>query len=161
MKALNILLKTDNTVSMLLLRLALGVAMFPHGAQKVLGWFGGHGFSGTMGFFTGTLHIPAFLAFLAIAAEFAGALALVTGLFTRIAAFGIGVTMFVAGAMHWQHGFFLNWAGNQKGEGIEYHLLAIAISLALIIRGGGKWALDSLVVGKVEEQVPAGRPALA
>jgi uncharacterized membrane protein YphA (DoxX/SURF4 family) len=93
MKALNLLFKTDNDVSTLLLRLILGVVFFPHGAQMALGWFGGYGFSGTMGFFTGTLHIPAPFAFLAIAAQFAGAIALILGLFTRLAALGIGANM--------------------------------------------------------------------
>ncbi|MEI6178918.1 MAG: DoxX family protein [Verrucomicrobiota bacterium] len=145
MKALYLLCKTDTTVSTLLLRLALGGVFLPHGAQKVLGWFGGHGFAGTMGFFTGTLGIPAFFAFLAIAAEFLGAIALVLGLCTRLAAFGIASVMVVAMTMHWQNGFFMNWLGNQKGEGFEYHLLAVGMALALVLRGGGKWSLDSLV----------------
>ncbi len=146
MKILESLLKTDGTVSTLLLRLTLGAVFFPHGAQKVLGWFGGHGFAGTMGFFTGTLHIPVFLAFLTIAAEFAGSIALILGLGTRIAALGIGSTMAVAIAMvHAQFGFFMNWAGTQKGEGYEYHLLAMGIALALILRGGGKWSLDAAI----------------
>src|SRR5215469_5511582 len=144
MKALNFLFKIDNNVSTLLLRLLLGVVFLPHGAQMALGWFGGYGFSGTMGFFTGTLHIPAPLAFLAIAAQFAGAIALILGLFTRVAALGIGANMLVAVAMvHAQYGFFMNWSGSQKGEGFEYHLLAIAIAIALVVRGGGKWALDT------------------
>src|SRR6266446_4583472 len=158
MKTLNLLFKTDNTVSTFLLRVLLGGVFFPHGAQKVLGWFGGYGFNGTMGFFTGALHIPAFFAFLAIAAEFAGAIGLVLGLFTRVAAFGIGVTMAVAVVMaHWQNGFFMNWNGNQKGEGFEYHLLVIGLALFLVIRGGGKWALDSLVARNTaaESEAPA------
>ena len=98
MKTLHSLLKTDNSLSTLLLRLTLGVVFFPHGAQKVLGWFGGYGFTGTMGFFTGTLHISAFFAFLAIAAEFAGAIGLILGLcaITRVAAFGIAMNMVVS-----------------------------------------------------------------
>jgi putative oxidoreductase len=146
MKALNFLFKTDNDVSTLLLRLILGVVFFPHGAQMVLGWFGGYGFGGTMGFFTGTLHIPAPFAFLAIAAQFAGAIALILGLFTRLAALGIGANMLVAVLMvHAQYGWFMNWFGHQKGEGFEYHLLAIGIAIVLIIRGGGKWAADTAV----------------
>ena len=145
MKALRLLLTTDNTFSTLLLRVALGAIFFPHGAQKVLGWFGGYGFSGTMGFMTGTLHIPAVFAFLAIAAEFAGALGLIVGLGTRVAALGIASVMAVAITMHAQYGFFMNWYGAQKGEGIEYHLLALAIALALILRGGGKWSADSAI----------------
>lgn len=145
MKILRTLLKTDNTFSTLLLRVALGAVFFPHGAQKVLGWWGGHGFSGTMGFMTGTLHIPAVFAFLAIAAEFAGALGLIVGLGTRVAALGIAAVMTVAITMHAQYGFFMNWYGNQKGEGIEYHLLALAIAIALILRGGGKWSADAAI----------------
>ena len=144
MKALNFLFKTDNDVSTFLLRVLLGVVFFPHGAQKVLGWFGGYGFSGTMGFFTGMLHVPALFAFLAVAAEFAGAIALILGLLTRVAALGIAANMLVAVAMvHWQYGLFMNWAGNQKGEGFEFHLLAIGVAIVLIIRGGGKWAADT------------------
>jgi putative oxidoreductase len=146
MKALNFLFKTDNDVSTFLLRVLLGVVFFPHGAQKVLGWFGGYGFSGTMGFFTGMLHVPALFAFLAIAAEFAGAIALILGLLTRVAALGIAANMLVAVAMvHWQYGLFMNWAGNQKGEGFEFHLLAIGVAVVLIIRGGGKWAADRAI----------------
>jgi putative oxidoreductase len=146
MKALNLPFKTDHDVANLLLRLVLGVVFFPHGAQMALGWFGGYGFSGTMGFFTGTLHIPAPFAFLAIAAQFAGSIALILGLFTRVAALGIAVNMVVAVAMvHAQYGWFMNWFGNQKGEGFEYHLLAIAIAIVLIARGGGKWAADTAI----------------
>ena len=151
MKAFDILFKTDNAVSTLLLRLTLGIVFFPHGAQKVLGWFGGYGFNGTMGFFTEQMHIPALFAFLAIAAEFAGSIALVLGFLTRIAAFGIAATMAVAVAMaHWQNGFFMNWYGNQKGEGFEFHLLAIGIALVLIITGGGKFSLDRLVADRLK-----------
>jgi putative oxidoreductase len=146
MKSLSLLFKTDDDLSNLVLRLVLGTVFFSHGAQMALGWFGGYGFSGTMGFFTGTLHIPAPLAFLVIATQFAGAIALIFGLFTRLAALGIAVNMLVAVAMvHAQFGWFMNWFGNQKGEGFEYHLLAIAIAAALILRGGGKWAADRAI----------------
>jgi putative oxidoreductase len=128
----------------------LGAVFFPHGAQKVLGWFGGYGFTGTMGFFTGMLHVPAVFAFLAIAAEFAGALGLLLGLGTRLAAFGIFANMAVAVAMvHAPFGFFMNWSGQQKGEGFEYHLLASAIALALMLRGGGAFSVDSALDRKL------------
>src|SRR3979490_1590717 len=118
---------TDNDMATTILRLALGVIFFAHGAQKMLGWFGGYGFTGTMGFFTGALHVPAVFAFLAIAAEFFGGLGLIFGLFTRIASFGIFCNMIVAVTMvHGQFGFFMNWAGTQKGEGFEFHLLALS-----------------------------------
>src|SRR5207244_3879569 len=114
----------------LFLRVLLAAVMFPHGAQKVLGWFGGHGFGGTMQFFTQQSHIPAPFAFLAIIAEFAGSIALLFGLLTRLSAFGIGVNMAVAMFLvHLPNGLFMNWSGQQKGEGFEYHLLAIAVAL--------------------------------
>jgi putative oxidoreductase len=137
---------TDDSSATLLLRLMLGVVFFAHGAQKILGWFGGPGFSGTMGIFTGYLHIPAPFAFLAMAAEFFGGLGLILGFLTRIAAFGIAVNMVVAVAMvHSSFGFFMNWTGTQKGEGVEYHLLTLAITAFLIIRGAGAFSLDRLL----------------
>lgn len=153
MKITELLFKTSNSGTALFLRLVLALAFFPHGAQKVLGWFGGYGFTGTMGFFTGMLHIPAFFAFLAIAAEFAGSIGLALGLLTRVAAFGILSTMLVAVYMvHGQFGFFMNWAGTQKGEGFEYHLLAIAISLVLIVLGGGKFSTDGVIADKLSKK---------
>jgi putative oxidoreductase len=141
------IVQTNDDTSALILRVLLGVVFLPHGLQKVFGMFGGYGFTGTMGFFTGTLGIPALFAFLAIAAEFLGSLGLITGLFTRIAALGIGVMISVAALMlHVQNGFFMNWFGNQKGEGFEYHILVAAIAAALVIKGGGKWSLDRMLV---------------
>ncbi|MEO6995390.1 MAG: DoxX family protein, partial [Lacunisphaera sp.] len=130
-------------------RLTLGLVIFPHGAQKMLGWFGGYGFSGTMGFFTGTMHIPAFFAVLAIIAEFFGSLALIAGLFSRVAAFGIASVMTVAIATtHYANGFFMNWSGQQKGEGFEYHILALGLALIVMIYGAGKLSLDRTIAGK-------------
>jgi putative oxidoreductase len=140
------LMATDNDAAITVLRLVLGIVFFAHGAQKLLGWFGGYGFAGTMGFFTGMMHIPAPLAFLAIAAEFFGGLGLIVGLFSRVAAFGIFCNMLVAVAMvHHQFGLFMNWAGTQKGEGFEFHLLALAITAFLMIRGAGAASLDRLL----------------
>jgi len=136
------LLGTDANVVGLILRYTLAVVMFPHGAQKVLGWFDGQGFKPTVQFFT-SAGIPPLLALLAIAAEFLGPLGLAVGLLTRVAAFGIFCVMLVAIiTTHRRHGLFMNWYGNQKGEGFEYHLLALGIALALIIMGGGAWSLD-------------------
>ena len=140
------LIRTDNDVPTAVLRLVLGAIFFAHGAQKMLGWFGGYGFTGAMGFFTGVLHIPAIFAFLAIAAEFFGGLGLIFGFLTRIAAFGILSNMVVAIAMvHSQFGFFMNWTGAQKGEGYEYHLLVLATTVLLIIRGAGAASVDRLL----------------
>ena len=140
--SLGILSTGDDAVATLS-RLTLALVIFPHGAQKVLGWFGGYGFAGTMQFFTEQMGIPAVLAFAAIAVEFLGPLALVLGLGARLAAAGIVVNMAVAaGMVHLPNGFFMNWFGDQKGEGFEYHLLAIALALVVVIRGSGAWSLD-------------------
>ena len=144
-KVLARLLHTEQDYGALVTRIALAVAIFPHGAQKALGWFGGFGFSGTMGFFTQQMHIPAPFALLAIAAEFLGSLGLITGLLGRVAAFGIMVTMAVAAlTVHLPNGFFMNWMGTQKGEGIEYFILAIGLALAVIIKGSGALSIDRL-----------------
>src|SRR5882672_4704685 len=140
------LISTSDDIALTISRVVLGVVFFAHGAQKMLGWFGGYGFSGTMGFFTGVMHIPAPLAFLAIAAEFFGGLGLILGFLTRIAAFGIAVNMLVAIAIvHRAFGFFMNWSGTQKGEGFEYHLLVLAITTFLMIRGAGALSVDRAV----------------
>ena len=150
MKALQFLFKTKDSTAPLIARLALGLVMFPHGAQKMLGWFGGYGFSGTMGFFTEKMHIPAGFAFLAILAEFAGSLGLLVGALSRVAAFGIGTVMAVAIlTTHATNGFFMNWYGNQKGEGFEYHLLAIGLALIVMIHGAGKASIDALIARRV------------
>ncbi len=134
---------TSDDYAVTILRLALGVVFYAHGAQKMLGWFGGYGFTGTMGFFTQQMGVPAFFAFLAICAEFFGGMGLIVGLLGRVAAFGIMCNMLVAVAMvHVHNGFFMNWSGNQKGEGFEYHLLAIAMLLAILIKGSGALSVD-------------------
>jgi len=137
------LIRTDADLATLVLRVMLGVVFFPHGAQKLLGWYGGNGFSGTLDFFTTQMGIPWIFAFLAIVAEFFGALGLIAGLLTRVAAFGIACVMAVSVTMvHWSNGFFMNWYGKQQGEGFEYHLLAIGIAVAVMIKGGGAWSID-------------------
>ena len=140
------LFATDDSIATAILRLVLGAVFFAHGAQKMLGWFGGAGFSGTMGSFTGNMHIPAAFAFLAIAAEFFGSIGLILGFLTRIAAFGITVNMLVAIAtVHHAFGFFMNWTGTQKGEGFEYHLLVLAMTTFLMIRGAGAFSIDRAI----------------
>jgi len=146
---INKLLETNDDIAGLVLRVFLGVVMLPHGAQKLLGWFGGYGFSGTMGFFTGNMGIPAVFAFLVIMSEFFGSLALIAGALTRLAAFGAGCIMLAAALMvHLPYGFFMNWAGKQQGEGFEFHLLAMAIAVTLMIIGGGRWSIDGLLTRK-------------
>jgi putative oxidoreductase len=137
------IVSTSNDVAFTLLRLTLGIVYFAHGAQKLLGWFGGYGFSGTMGFFTHQVGLPAPVAFLVIITEFFGGLGLIVGFLTRIAALGIGVEMIVAAWMvHLPNGFFMNWTGSQKGEGFEYHLLAVAGAAVLLLRGAGAFSVD-------------------
>jgi putative oxidoreductase len=140
------LFQTEDDTAALILRVLLGVVFFPHGMQKLLGLFGGPGFSGAMNMFETYLSIPALFAFLAIIAEGLGCLGLLTGFLTRVSAFGIGTNMVVAVLLiHHKFGFFMNWDGKQPGEGIEYHILVIAIALALIIKGGGKWSVDRVI----------------
>jgi putative oxidoreductase len=141
--AFTALVRTAPDLPLLILRLLLAAVIWPHGAQKALGWFGGYGFQGTMRFFTETMRIPAPLAFLAILAEFAAPFALASGFLGRVAAFGIGTVMVVAAlTTHVPNGFFMNWFGNQKGEGFEFHILAFAIALAIVIGGSGAWSVD-------------------
>ena len=143
------LFSTPNDFTLTIVRLVLGVVFFAHGAQKMLGWFGGYGFHGTMGFFTQQMGIPAPLAFLAICAEFFGGLGLLVGLLGRIAALGIMVNMLVAIAtVHHVNGFFMNWSGQQKGEGFEYHVLAIAMAIVVLIKGSGAVSIDRVIAGK-------------
>jgi putative oxidoreductase len=138
--------KTDDSWASLVLRVTLGVVMFAHGAQKLFGWFGGNGFSGTMGFFTNVMHLPWLIAFLVIIGESLGSLALIAGLLTRFTAASFMIIMLGAiTTTHWPQGFFMNWFGKQQGEGFEYHLLVIGMSAALFIAGGGKWSVDGLI----------------
>ncbi|OGW48982.1 MAG: hypothetical protein A2V62_06260 [Nitrospirae bacterium RBG_19FT_COMBO_58_9] len=145
------LFQTDESWTGLILRLTLGLVMFPHGAQKLLGWYGGFGFSGTMGFFTETMHLPWIVAFLVIVGESFGSMALLLGLLTRVTAASFIVIMLGAiTTSHLPNGFFMNWFGKQQGEGYEYHLLVIGIGLALLVTGAGKWSADRLIAEKVE-----------
>ncbi|MBI5632676.1 MAG: DoxX family protein [Nitrospirae bacterium] len=143
------LLRTDSNMGSIFLRLALGVVMFPHGAQKVLGWYGGPGFEKTLAIFTANMHFPAGAVILLMTAEFAGSLCLIAGLFTRVFALAIGLSLSICAAMnHVQNGFFMNWFGNQKGEGFEFHILAAGIALALVVKGGGAFSIDRMIAKK-------------
>ena len=138
------LLGTESTLAPVIARAALGAVMLPHGAQKFLGWHGGPGFDATMQYFAG-LGVPSPLGVLAIVVEFFGALALLAGGLTRLAAFTVGAQMLVAAALvHLPNGFFMNWFGAQAGEGFEYHILAAALAAVLTVTGGGAWSLDRL-----------------
>jgi putative oxidoreductase len=150
------LLDTDRSFTSLGLRLAVGAIILPHGLQKLLGWFGGYGLEGTMRYFGETLHLPAALGALVIAAETAGAAALIAGLLTRVAAAGVLAVMVGAIALvHAPHGFFMNWFGAQAGEGFEFHLLVIVMSGVLVARGGGAYALDRLLAARRRAELVA------
>lgn len=141
---------TDDSWAGLILRLALGIVIFPHGAQKLLGWYGGLGFDGTMGFLTLTMGLPWIIAILIIIGEFFGSLGLLVGLLTRFSAASIGVIMLGAITLvHWPNGFFMNWFGRQPGEGYEYHLLVLGISIALTVIGAGRWSADQQIAQRI------------
>jgi putative oxidoreductase len=143
---LSTILKTNSDLEPAILRLVLGVVFLAHGSQKALGLFGGDGFTATMSMFENSLHVPAVFAFLAIAAEFLGGIGLILGLLSRIAAFGIFVNMLVAIAkVHYPNGLFMNWTGKQPGEGIEFHLLAVAMAVVIMIAGAGAFSIDGLL----------------
>jgi putative oxidoreductase len=137
------LIQTNDDIMLALLRIALGVVFFAHGAQKVLGWFGGPGYSGAVSYFTHNLGVPVLFAVLAILAEFLGSIGLIIGLFSRVAAFAIAVDMAVAlFRVHLPNGFFMNWSGIKAGEGFEFHLLAIAAAAMIAVRGSGAISFD-------------------
>jgi len=142
-KMKNEIFDTGNDWTGLMIRLTIGLILFPHGAQKMLGLFGGYGFGGTMAYFTDTLHLPGIIGFLIIIIEFAGSLALIAGFGTRIwATLTIILMIGIIITTNLQNGFFMNWSGNQKGEGFEYHLLIIGLCIATLISGSGKYSVD-------------------
>ncbi|MCC9135193.1 DoxX family protein [Pontibacter silvestris] len=139
----NRILVTPDTWSLLILRLFLGIVLFPHGAQKLLGWFGGHGPAGFLEGFGQMSGLPSFFGWLVIIIEFFGSICLIVGLFTRVWALGvIGLFIGIVLTAHIDVGFFMNWQGNQEGEGYEYHLLVIGMAWALAIAGAGKLSID-------------------
>ncbi len=142
------ILSTNGDWTGLILRLTLAAMILPHGAQKLLGWFGGYGFSGTMQYFTKTAGLPAIIAFLVIVGESVGGVLLLAGAGTRLMSLWIGVILLSAMFMvHWENGFFMNWFGAQKGEGIEFFILALGLVVAILINGGGKFSVDSVISG--------------
>ena len=151
-KTIKQFLATDQqSWSLLVSRLALGVVILPHGMQKALGLFGGHGFAGTMGFLQ-SMGMPFLIALLVILAEFVGSIGLILGLGTRFMAFSVGLTMAGAAILggHIHNGFFMNWFGMQKGEGVEYFILVVGLALAALIGGSGKLSVDNLILKKLK-----------
>ncbi len=143
MKFLQTITNTNDHVSGLLMRLTLGIVILPHGLQLLLGWFGGYGFNGSMQYFTGVAGLPWIVAFAVIMLQSVGALLLLTGTGARLLAMSY-IIMFIGMIVtaHADYGFFMNWNGNQKGEGYEYHLLVIGLALLLVINGAGKFSFD-------------------
>jgi putative oxidoreductase len=141
-----LLFLTQDQLGGLILRVSVGFIMFPHGAQKLLGWFGGYGYRASMQYFTTSMHLPATIAFLVIIIEFFGSIGLIIGFATRL--WALGFIAIMAGAIittNFKNGLFMNWFGLQQGEGYEYHLLVIAICLALLVEGAGKFSIDYLL----------------
>lgn len=144
------LLNTPAEPALFVIRLTAAAMILPHGAQKLLGWFGGNGFEATMGFFTQQMGLPAPVALGVIATETLAMLALALGLGGRLMAAALtGIMIGAIATVHGQHGFFMNWFGQQSGEGIEYHLLVMGLSLALIWRGSGAWSLDRWLIKRL------------
>jgi putative oxidoreductase len=151
-----ILFHTHANWAPLALRIMLCLVIFPHGAQKLFGWFGGYGLTGTMNFFTDAMGLPWIIGFLVIVLETLGALLLLAGLGTRIIALSfIGLCVGIVLTTHLQNGFFMNWFGNQAGEGYEYFLLWLGMAVSLVMSGGGKWSLDRLYGNRFPKEMVA------
>jgi putative oxidoreductase len=141
----------------------LGIVVFPHGAQKLLGWFGGYGFNGTMGFLTGSAGLPYIVALLVILIEFFGAIFLITGFATRIAALGIiGNFLGVVITSHINNSFFMNWSSQaNQGEGLEYFILLFGLATISLIAGGGRASIDSVIAKGSTVKRSSPKPQLA
>jgi putative oxidoreductase len=143
------LFATENNYSWTILRVVLGTVMLAHGLQKAFGWFGGFGWDGTMGYFTGMVGLPAFLAAFIILIESLGAVLLIVGFAGRINALLVGAVMLGAFFVdHLPNGFYMNWFGTQKGEGIEFDLLFLAISSFIAINGSGALSIDRWIISR-------------
>ena len=150
MDMINRILNTEDNWGVLIARLTLGIVLFPHGAQKMLGWFGGYGFTGTMDAFTNQMGLPWLVAFSVIFIEFFGSIFLILGLVSRLWSLAItGLFIGIIFTTHLEHGFFMNWFGNQTGEGYEYALLIIGIAMAVLINGSGKYAIDAQLIKRL------------
>lgn len=140
------LLKTNPNLGFSIARWTLGLAMLPHGAQKLLGLFGGYGYTATMDALTSQMGLPSIIAFSVIMIEFFGSISLLLGLFSRFWALALtGMFIGIILTTQLEHGFFMNWYGNQAGEGYEFSLLIIGLALSVVINGSGKWSLDGFI----------------
>ena len=151
MKQLSILYKTTAHPAGLILRLTLAAVMLPHGCQLLFGWFGGFGFTGSMNYFTQVEGLPWIIGFMVILLQSVGSFLILLGFMSRF--FAVAMTFLFIGMIvtsHWQYGFFMNWMGTQPGEGFEFHLLAIGVSLGLITTGSGAFSIDGLFTKKAK-----------
>jgi len=151
MEKMIFLFKTDNNTAGLISRITLALILLPHGMQYTLGWFGGPGFAGTMEYLQQYEKLPWLIAFMVILLQTAGAALILLGAGGRLLA--ISMTLLFTGMIvtsHVEHGFFMNWTGNQKGEGYEYHLLAIGLCLVILFQGSGKFSIDSWLSRKMK-----------
>lgn len=147
------LYKTNDHTAGIIMRVTLALVMLPHGCQLLFGWFGGFGFSGSMDYFTRVEGLPWIVGFAVILLQSLGALLILTGFLSRFLA--LAMTCLFIGMVvtsHWQHGFFMNWMGNQAGEGFEFHLLAIGLSLALAVNGSGAYSVDAWLTKRADSE---------
>jgi putative oxidoreductase len=147
---MNTSIETKSRITLFFIRVALGVVILGHGVQKLLGWFGGFGFEGTMNYFTNTVGLPYVLGFLIIICESFGMVALVFGLFSRIVS--ASLIIIITGAFfvdHLQYGFFMDWLGAKAGEGFEFDILVVAMASAILVNGGGAFSLDAWLLPKL------------
>lgn len=134
-----------------LARIVLGAILIPHGLQHLTGAWGGPGLEGTTAFFTGVLQLPAVSIPFVIGTELIGGALLILGILGR--AMAAAAALMIAGAavtVHLPHGFFMNWFGNQGGEGFEYHLLFLALTAVVVRHGSGAWSVDSVLTSRRE-----------
>jgi putative oxidoreductase len=145
-------LDTTPELHLTLCRLVLGGVMFAHSTQKLLGWFGGPGFTGTLESFRDQLGLPLIVGVLVVFAEFVGSLGLILGFMGRAAAACI-VTVMVGAILlvHMEYGFFMNWFGKNAGEGFEFHLLAIGLSIPILARGSGAASVDQWLLRQIRK----------
>lgn len=143
------IVKTTQNWGATTVRFALGIVLFAHGAQSMLGWFGGFGLKATIEFLSTHMGLPAFIGFVVICIQFFGSLMLLLGLLTRVAALGVFGIFIGMATYHFDYGFYMNWSGANAGEGFEYHILVIGMCLMLIISGGGAFSVDRKILRSI------------
>lgn len=143
---------STNTSKLLLwapvaIRLGLAVIFIAHGGQKLFGIWGGPGLQTTIESFERSIGVPSYLTLIVVGTEFFGGLTVLIGFFTRLAAAGLAIEMVAAIIkVHLMNGFFLNWSITAgKGHGYEFNLALLAMSVALLLSGPGKFALDRML----------------